>query len=69
MKRVKPQFRPSEDLKEMWDKLQERVKYDTLYKKHLEASFKGTIAEQNKEADRVNEGFYEKNSEWTKKKL
>ena len=67
--RAKPTFKPSEELKEMWDNLQERVKYDKMYKKHLELSFKGTVEEQNKEADKVNKGFYEKNSDWGKTQL
>ena len=64
--RKKPEFKPSEELKEMWDNLQDRVKNDTLYKKHLERSFKGTVQEQNEEADKVNSGFYEKNTDWKK---
>lgn len=64
--REKPKFKPSEELQGMWGQLQERVKYDKLYKKHLEKSFHGTIEEQNLEADRVNSGFYEKNSDYKK---
>ena len=67
--RAQPKFKPSDELKEMWSGLQERVKYDKLYKKHLDLSFHGTLDEQNKETDRVNAGFYEKNSEWRKEQL
>jgi len=67
--RKKPEFKPSEELKEMWDNLQDRVKNDTLYKRHLERSFKGTVQEQNEEADKVNSGFYEKNTDWKKTQM
>lgn len=56
--RQKPQFQPSQKLQNDWDMLQERVKNDKLYRKHLELSFNGTPEERKREEDRANKGFY-----------
>ena len=69
LQRPKPKFHPSQELQETWSQLQERVKHDNLYQKHLDKTFHGTIEEQNLEADRVNSGFYEKHSDWNKKNI
>ena len=60
----KPEFKPSAELQNDWDNLQERVKKDKLYRKHLELSFKGTPEERKREEDRANEGFYKKHSDY-----
>ena len=65
--REKPQFQPSEELKEMHGQLVDRVKNDKMYRDHLLKSQYGTIEEQNKEADLANSGFYKKNSGYSKK--
>lgn len=66
IRRSQPKFQPSQELQTMWGQLQERVRNDKLYQKHLEKTFHGTIEEQNLEADRVNSGFYEKHSDYKK---
>ena len=65
--REKPKFQPSEELKEMHAQVVDRVKHDKMYRDHLWTSQYGTIEEQNKEADLANEGFYKKNSGYSKK--
>jgi len=62
-----PEFQPSDKLREMHTRLVDRVKYDKLYRDHLWKSQYGTIKEQNKEADLANQGFYKKNSGYSKK--
>ena len=64
--RKKPEFKPSEELREMLGQVQDRVKHDKMYRDHLWKSQYGTIEEQNKEADLVNSGFYKKNSGYNK---
>ena len=60
--RPRPKFEPSDELKEMHEQVVDRVKHDKMYREHLWKSQYGTIEEQNKEADKVNSGFYKKNS-------
>ena len=54
----RPEFKPSEDTKEMFGKLMERVKKDSVYRKHLEKLAHGTEEEKDKEIKKSNEGYY-----------
>ena len=65
----KQEFQPSDKLREMHTLVVDRVNHDKLYRDHLWKSQYGTIEEQNKEADLANQGFYKKNSNYSKKVL
>lgn len=65
----KPEFKPSPKLQSMWERLQDRIKQDKLYRKHLELSFKGTPEERQREEDRANNGFYTKHSAYEPRKI
>lgn len=62
--REKPKFKPSAELEGKWGQLQDRVKRDKLYKKHLELSFKGTPEEREREEKRANSGYYTRHSDY-----
>lgn len=69
LRRIEPEFKPSEELKQMFDDLRERVKYDKLYREHIEKANRGTPEEKERELARINSGFYNKNSDWSKKRI
>ena len=58
--RKAPEFQPSPELKNMFDKLTDRVRNDKLYQEHLRLSLKGTPEEQKRETDRANSGYYKR---------
>jgi len=65
--RPRQAFQPSEEWREMHEQVVDRIKYDKMYREHLWKSQYGTIEEQNKEADLANQGFYKKNSGYSKR--
>ena len=58
--RKTPEFQPSPELKNMFDKLTDRVRNDKLYQEHLRLSLKGTPEEQKRETNRANSGYYKR---------
>ena len=51
------------------DKLTERIKYDPLYKKHLQKIASGTPEERKIELEKMKSGFYQKHSNYGQRKI
>ena len=61
---------PNEKFEEMNELLDERIKTDSLYSKHLRTLAFGTREEQMKETKREMSGFYERHiGDWRRKTL
>ena len=58
--RKEPEFQPSPELKNTFEKLVDRVRNDKLYQEHLRLSLKGTPEERKRETDRANSGYYKR---------
>lgn len=57
----RPEFTPSKETKEIFGKLMERIKKDSVYRKHIEKMAGGTEEEKDEEIAKVNKGYYRKN--------
>ena len=56
----RPELDVKPETKEMFGKLMERIKKDSVYRKHLEKLAHGTEEEKDKEMQKSNEGYYRK---------